>query len=82
MSGQVLPSAGMAEFVFVNLGSGQGSGIKPLTWGLVSGWNHLLFQKLISSTVLGREVQIAGQYKEEFFIDVTVKFGDTMKCSK
>lgn len=48
------------------------------TLGLLSHRSCLLFEKPNPSTVVSREVQIAGHYKGEFSRDMTVKFGDAI----
>lgn len=66
------------EFVFVNSGSGQGLGIKIFIWGLMSDGDHSIFQKLTLSPLVGRKLQMTGQCKGDFSIEVTVKFGDSI----
>lgn len=49
--------------------------------GLMSDGNHLRFQKLVPSSVVGRNVKMAGQYEEECSIAVTMKFRDAIKLT-
>lgn len=65
----------MAEFVSVNSGSGQGLGVKAAHSGINVRWEPSHVPETHPLDMVGRAVQIAGQFKEEFSIEVTMRFG-------
>lgn len=70
-------STGVVECIFAYSGSGQGLEIKALMLGLIRDGDHPIFWNFISLRWRWRGADI-GSYKEEFSIDVMVKFGDPL----